>query len=76
MINDLRLVVFDCLMFHYFETTTLAWFVNLWCHVVKKSFSCVHRRKAVICDSPHNVFQNNKFKFVGKQKYISIQNQS
>ena len=36
LINDLWLAMFDCWMFLYIETATFAWFVNLWCHIVKK----------------------------------------
>ena len=49
MINGLWLAMFHRWMFHYIETTTIAWFVNLWCHIAKNiNYMFVHRRKAVV----------------------------
>ena len=66
---------YPCSMVKCFVTLRLpTWFVNLWCHAVNKLnyYFFVHRRKAVACDS-HTVLENNKFEFVWKHKYISIQ---
>ena len=63
-------------MFHYIETTTFAWFVNLWCCVVKKLLLFFdHRRKAVICDS-HIECQNNKFELSENVNIFRFKNES
>ena len=61
MINDVRLAVSDCRLFHKFETTRFAWFVNLWCHDVVRKYFFFHRRIAIVYDCQTMCFKITSF---------------